>query len=67
MDTNRKKQNKQKLAAGTAVVAAGALMVNGLFGEPAELLDTQAAVELEAAELIEEETIEAGDEQKGVR
>lgn len=67
MDTNRKNQNKKKLAAGTAVVAAGALMVNGLFGEPAELLDTQAAVELESAELMEEETIEAGDEQKGVR
>lgn len=68
MDTKEKKTDKKKrTAAGTAVITAGALMLNGLFGEPAELLDTQTPTDMEAAEILEEESGEYSEEQKGLR
>ena len=64
----KKKTSKKKLAAaGTAVVTAGALVVGGLFAEPAELLENDAAEGLVEAELSEEESSEQTEERRGLR
>lgn len=67
MDAKKKKQNKKTLAAGTAVVTAGALMVSGLFGEPAELLEEDAAEGIVESELMEQEDEEAPGERRSLR
>ena len=68
MDTKQKKQDKKKLAAaGTAVVTAGALVVSGLFAEPAELLENDAPEGIVETELMELEDEEAPGERRGLR
>ena len=64
----KKKTNKKKLAAaGTAVVTAGALVVGGLFAEPAELLENDAAEGIVESDVMEEGSEENGEERKGLR
>jgi len=68
MDTKKKEKDKKKIAtAGTAVVTAGALMVSGLFAEPAEFLETDTAEGIVESELMEQEDEEAPGERRGLR
>ncbi|MBE6969159.1 MAG: hypothetical protein E7442_03420 [Ruminococcaceae bacterium] len=68
METKEKKENRRKLAAaGTAVVTAGALMVSGLFGEPAEIMEEDAAEGIVDTEVMEEGSEENGEERRGLR
>jgi len=68
METKEKKEHRRKLAAaGTAVVTAGALMVSGLFGEPAEIMEEDAAEGIVDTEVMEEGSEENGEERRGLR
>jgi len=68
MEKRTKKRNKKKLAAaGTAVVTAGALVVGGLFGEPAEFLEEDAAEGIVETDVMEEGSEEEGEERSSLR
>ena len=68
MKRKRKQWNKKKLAAAsTAAVTAGALVVGGLFAEPAELLEPEAAEGLVETAVMEEDGDELSEERRGPR